>query len=371
MNTRDFLFKQNSCIHFGVGFTDKIGEILAKTSSSAIIACDPFLKSVSLKLKEECPQIKDIFSEIEPNPQLSGVMKLLILTALNKCDTIIAIGGGSVLDTAKFVKGVYNFKPMDIPELLKFFRQEIPFNATSPIKIIAVPSTAGTGAEVTSVSVVSHGDIKNTINSPVFLPDICVVDPALTLTVPPKATMITGLDALSHALESFWNINNQPITDLYATEAAKHIFSNLIKAYEKGNQIDSRVGMSYGALLAGLAFSQTRTAGCHAASYPLSMLFHLPHGEACAFTLAGFIRLNNDDRLESFAREVGFQNTTEMANYVVSLQRLAGLRVTIEDLGISDTYHLSKLCVEHPLMKFNPVQPSISQMQELFRSLGK
>jgi alcohol dehydrogenase len=371
VNIDSFLYKQNSCIHFGVDSTKKMGDILFKTSASAIIACDPFLKPFSLKLKEECPQIKDIFSEIEPNPQLTGVMKLLILASLHKCDTIIAIGGGSVMDTAKFVKGVYSYKPMDIPELLKFFRQEVPFNVTSPIKIIAVPSTAGTGAEVTSVSVVSHGDIKNTINSPVFLPDICVIDPTLTLTVPPRVTMITGLDALSHALESFWNINHQPITDLLAKEAAKHIFSNLSNAYNEGRELNSRIGMSYGALLAGLAFSQTRTAGCHAASYPLSMIFHLAHGEACAFTLAGFIRLNNDERLEELAREVGFSDTNEMENYVVSLQRIAGLKTTIEDLGISDTYHLSKLCVEHPLMKFNPVQPSVTDMQELFKSLGK
>lgn len=368
----NFLFKQNCTIYFGNGYTEKISDILLGLGSKgALIACDPFLVPVAEKLRANCSLIKDVFSAIQPNPQIVGVMKLITLMALNKCDTIIALGGGSVIDTAKFAKGIYNGSHMELTSILRYFRSEASFPSTSNIKIIAVPTTAGTGAEVTSVSVISHGDIKNAINSAVFLPDICLIDPSLTMTVPPKLTMITGIDALSHALESYWNTNHQPLTDMYAKEAVGLIFANLEKAYNDGSDKSARENMSYAALLAGLAFAQTKTAGCHACSYPLSMIYRLPHGEACAFTLAGFAKLNNDWRLEKLAMESGFSSSLELAQKIVYLQRLAGLKVTLQDAGISETYHLAKLCIEHSLMRFNPVQPTIEQMQQLFLSLGK
>jgi alcohol dehydrogenase len=367
----NFLFKQHANIHFGAGEIIKIDELLSSLSSKgAIIACDPFLFSLSEKIKNASSVIRDVFSDIEPNPQVIGVYNLLLMLEKHKADTIVAIGGGSVMDTAKFSKAVYCENISSLPIILEYYNLQIPFRTSSPINVIAVPTTAGTGAEVTSVAVISNGEIKNTFSSPAFLPDICVVDPELTLTVPKKVTMVTGLDALSHALESFWNINHQPITDMYAKEAIRLIFDNLEEAYVNGSNLVARENMSYAALLAGLAFSQTRTAGCHASSYPLSTYYHLPHGEACAFTLAGFIKLNRDLRLESLAIETGFSSMDEMANKIVYFQRLAGLKITLKDAGITDTRILATQCIEHQLMRLNPVQPSIEQMEALFNSLG-
>lgn len=368
----NFLFKQQTNLHFGIGEISNLEAVLSSYGAKhAIIACDPFLFSFAEQIRSKSKIIRGVFSEIEPNPQLNGILKLLSMVETHKADTIIAIGGGSVMDSAKFAKGVYQGCEMTLQSLLDFFNQQIPFPLSSPLKIIAVPTTAGTGAEVTSVSVVSNGDIKNTISSPVFLPDICIIDPELTITVPKKVTMITGIDALSHALESFWNINHQPITDMYAKEATKLIFENLEEAYLNGSNLVARERMSYAALLAGLAFSQTRTAGCHATSYPLSMKYHLPHGEACAFTLAGFIKLNGDERLLTLAKEIGFSSTDDMAKKVLYFQTLAGLKITISDVGITDVKTLAKECIEHKLMRLNPVQPTIEQMENIFYSLGK
>ena len=206
---------------------------------------------------------------------------------------------------------------------MAYYRGEVPFPA-NPLKIVCVPTTAGTGSEVTQVSVISNGNEKRTINNPVFMPNAAVVDPLLSFSVPARTAVCTGLDALAHALEGYWSKNHQPISDLMAVEAVRLITQNLEKVRLAGPNADlpAHGAMAYAALLGGLSFAQPKTAACHACSYPICEAFHISHGEACAFTLDSFVRINADERLEELCRRAGLSGTEELAAWIADIKKI-------------------------------------------------
>ena len=221
----EFVFAQPVRLYFGAGRLDTLSDILKELGvSKAVMVCDPFLRAKAEELRKKCPVIMDIFSDVEPNPQLRGAEAAALMARELQAEAIIGMGGGSTMDTAKFAAATaLSELPIDVCyEQARF--------AEKRLLVIAIPSTAGTGSEVTQVSVMSRGEEKKTINNPVFMPAAAVVDPCLMLTVPPRQTMMTGLDALSHALEGFWSVNHQPICDLYAEEAIRLVLQNLREA---------------------------------------------------------------------------------------------------------------------------------------------
>ena len=233
-----------------------------------------------------------------------------------------------------------------------------------------MPTTAGTGSEVTQVSVMSHDKEKKTINNPVFMPKIAIVDPMLTATVPPRTTMNTGIDAMAHALEGYWSRNHNPISDLMAVESVRLVLENLEAAYKDGGNMEARGNMSLGALIGGLAFALPKTAGSHACSYPLSEDYHLPHGEAVAFTLDSFVRINAGERLNELCRRVGLRDANELADRIAALKELGGLRRKLGDLGENvDVEKLAHDSAVHPLMGNNPVPMDEAKLREMFENL--
>ena len=351
-------------IRFGCGALEELPALLEGIGSDKmVLVCDRFFDSFGKDLQKKVPAIAAVFSDVEPNPQLSGVEEVVRLMKATGASAVAAIGGGSAIDTAKYAAAcTYS----DHTPTAHFEGQPFPQKVA---KIIAVPTTAGTGSEVTSVSVISRGDEKKTTHSPLFCPTACIVDPELTFTVPPKTTLMTGLDAFTHAIEAYWSIHHSPITDLLAIEALKAIVPHLEKSYRDGDK-DARVAMSYGSLLAGLAFSNAKTAACHACSYPLSSYHHLPHGEACAFTLDSFIRLNADDRLQTLAKTLGFADCDALADEIARLKETGGLRTRFAQL--EGTVDLDRIVSEsnvHMLMKNNPVQFTDAQLKAMFEQL--
>ena len=236
--------------------------------------------------------------------------------------------------------------------------------------MVAAPSTAGTGSEVTQVSVMSYGSEKKTINHPAFMPRAALVDPSLTRSVPQKVTMITGLDALAHALEGFWSRNHQPISDQMARQAIRLVLDNLERAWRDGSDLEARSNMSLAALFGGLAFALPKTAGCHACSYPLSEDCGLPHGEACAFTLDSFVRINADERLEALCRELGLSGAEELARRIAALKQLGGLKTRLSQLENADPAKLARDSAVHPLMKNNPVPMDEAALRRMFEALA-
>ena len=361
----EFLYRQPVRIRFGTGSIRALGEEIQSIGATrCLVVCDRFLRPTVETMQKKIPEIAAVFSDVEENPQLSGVIEAVKLVREYNADAVVGIGGGSTMDTAKFTAAIAR----ENADALACFKGETPFPKTR-FPMIAVPTTAGTGSEVTQVSVISHGKEKKTINNPVFMPALAIVDPGLTVTVPPRTTMNTGLDALAHALEGYWSKNHQPISDLCAIEAVRLVLGNLETAYRDGTNLTARENMSLAALLGGMSFALPKTAGSHACSYPLSEDYHLPHGEACAFTLDSFVRINADERLETLCRRVGLSGTDELAARIRTLKKLAGLKMTLSDLGEVDLTKLSRDAAKHPLMQNNPVAMDEAAIQNMFETL--
>ena len=361
----DFVYAQPVKIFFGPGKFELLGSVLDELKAErCVVACGRHFAPTARAMQEKERRICAVFGQVEQNPQLSGVIETARLAREHGADTVIGIGGGSSIDTAKFAAAIAPGEG----EALAYYRGERPF-PDKRLTIIAVPTTAGTGSEVTQVSVVSHGTEKRTINNPVFMPTAAIVDPLLSSTVPPRTTMNTGLDAMAHALEGYWSKNHQPISDLMAIEAVRLILRNLETAWRDGGDLEARSSMALASLLGGLAFALPKTAACHACSYPLSENYHLPHGEACAFTLDSFVRINADERLEYLCQAVGLRDTEELAERIRALKELAGLRRTLGDLGEVDLDKLCHDCAVHGLMNNNPVRMDEARLREMFEAL--
>lgn len=362
----EFVYTQPVKICFGPGLLEGLDRILAEQGLSRCVAvCDPFLRPRLEALAQRVEAIRAIYSDIQPNPQLSGAAAVAALIREREADCVLAVGGGSTLDTAKFAAAIAYAGG----EALDYFRGQRVF-ALDHIPVLAAPTTAGTGSEVTQVSVMSHGREKKTINHPAFMPKIALVDPTLTLSVPPRTTMNTGLDALAHALEGFWSKNHQPISDQMARQAIRLVLDNLERAWRDGSDLEARTNMSLAALFGGLAFAVPKTAGCHACSYPLSEDYGLPHGEACAFTLDSFVRLNADARLEALCQDLGLSGTEELARRIAALKALGGLRTRLSELGPVDLDKLAHDSAVHPLMQNNPVALDEAALKRMYAALA-
>jgi alcohol dehydrogenase len=309
------------------------------------------------------------FSDITPNPEVTSVDKCADLIREKNLEFVLALGGGSSLDCAKAAASVA--KTND--SIVLYHSQGKKFGKDS-LPLIAVPTTAGTGSEVTPVAVLS--DPKKGIKAPLvcnnFYPNLAVIDPELTLTVPKKITASTGVDVLSHALEGFWSVNHQPICDAMALHAAELVFKYLPKAYNDGSDIEAREKMAEASLIAGLAFGLPKTTGSHACSFPLTSVYHIPHGEACAFTLDAFVRINGaeNERINDFAKKLGFKDYNEMADRILQMKIEMGLKTTLEEAGIKleDVDKLAELS-QHPNMLNNPVKMPLKDIKDLYLSL--
>lgn len=351
-------------IHFGFGKLGELSDVLdeMKTKSCVLVSSKSFKSKCESIMKNE-HRIKALFCGVHPNPLLADTEEIVNLMKITNSDTVIALGGGSVIDASKFAAACTysnilpceHYKAPDFPEKCA--------------KIIAIPTTSGTGSEVTKVAVISHENEKKSIHNPAFMPTACIVDPELTMTVPAKLTMITGIDAFTHAIEAYWSVNHQPITDMFAIESIKLILANLEKAFSDPDK-EVRTNMAYASLLAGLAFSVSKTAASHACSFSLSAYYHLPHGEACAFTLDSLIKINADQRLETLAKQVGLNDTDELAEKIKNFKKIAGLAEKLSDLG--DNIDIEKLAYEgakHPLMANNPVKLTKEQLMQMYENL--
>eukprot|EP00659_Diplonema_papillatum_P014512 gene14512-22213_t len=228
-----------------------------------------------------------VIEDVQPNPdvaQLRDTYERFWLQA-GDCQVVVAVGGGSAIDTAKAL--IVGTDSGDFDELLALLATGKPFAPARHKLLIAAPTTAGTGSEVTPWATIwdSASLKKYSLHLDCTWPTVAIIDPQLMLTVPAGVTVSTGLDALSHALESIWNVNANPVSDTFAISAIEDILECLPRLRrDLGNQ-ELRSRMALAALKAGLAFSNTKTALAHSISYEMTLHHGLPHGIACSFTL--------------------------------------------------------------------------------------
>ena len=190
------------------------------------------------------------------------------------------------------------------------------------------------------------------------------------LIVNPDYISANNLHSLVKAAGKLENCYIVPC-DLYAEEAIRLVLQNLERSFRDGQDLEARSNMAYAALLAGLAFGQPKTAGCHACSYPLSQDYHLPHGEACAFTLDSFVQINTSPRMEEMLQRAGLPGgSAELVSRIRALKAMAGLRTKLGDLGQVDVEKLAEDCAVHPLMRNNPVKMSPEALKTMFEALS-
>jgi acetaldehyde dehydrogenase / alcohol dehydrogenase len=238
-----------------------------------------------------------VFSDVQPEPTESQIRAGVKELERLKADTIIAVGGGSVMDAAKAMRLFFESPELSLRELSLPFLDARKRIAAFPqvehkLKLIAVPTTSGTGSEVSPAAVISVGQRKVTLVDYTLVPDMAVVDPMLTLTMPRVITADTGIDALTHALEAGVSIFASPFTDAFCVQAIKLIFDALPTAYADGSNLEARTAMANAATIAGLAFSNAFVGLNHALAHPVGARFGIAHGRANAIFLPHVLRYN-------------------------------------------------------------------------------
>ncbi|WP_276358362.1 iron-containing alcohol dehydrogenase [Cohnella caldifontis] len=232
----------------------------------------------------------DLYTDTVPEPTLAVGEELVGYTRDGRFDLIIGIGGGSAMDLAKLA-AVLAENTGPVADYLNLTGTKKPLRKGLP-KIL-IPTTSGTGSEVTNIAVLSLANTKDVVTHDYLMADAAIVDPQLTLSVPPRVTAATGLDALTHAIEAYVSANANPFTDGLALQAIRLIGGALRNAVNNGQDRQARIDLSYGSNMAGIAFFHAGVAGVHALAYPLGGRFHLSHGESNAVLLPyvmGYIR---------------------------------------------------------------------------------
>ncbi len=363
-------------IYFGNDKIKELPEIIQSFGyDKGVLVCSNTLKKngVADKIVENCNgKIVAVFHDIRPNPTTDNVNECVKVLRENDAQFAVALGGGSPMDCCKAACAIA--KGNDIIE--SYHTGNKPINKDEVIPMIAVATTSGTGSEITNISVLTdlNKNVKSTMNDPLMYPVAAVVDPKLTLSVPPQVTASTGLDVLAHALESFWSVLHQPICESCSVHATRLVFKYLYKAYCEPDNLEAREKMAEASIVAGVAFSNPRTAGSHACSFPLTNIYGVPHGEACAMTLDYFTRFNakaDGGRLDRFAKDCGFVSADAMADAITELKKKMGMALTLSDIGLKTEEEieiLTKMSMT-PLMERNIVPLSYDDIKDMYVSL--
>lgn len=272
----------------GEGSIVKIKDIIEDLNAKRVmILADPVIvnigqtKKIESILDEKKIDYK-IYTEISPEPPLEVGDKAVQAVREFQADLLIGIGGGSCLDITKASSVLANHEGYVKDYLNLYGTKSI---TEKGIPKILIPTTAGTGAEVTDIAVFSLKDTKDVITHEHLLADIAIIDPELTYTLPPKVTASSGIDAFTHAIEAYTSVNATELTDVLAQEAMRKINGYIRTAVWHGANKEARKEMAWGSLIAGLSFYNAGVAGVHALAYPLGGLFKIPHGESNAVLL--------------------------------------------------------------------------------------
>ena len=324
---------------FGVGSIEKISDIVKPLNSRKIflvtgkqsMRVSGLTSQILLKLNAHKVFVYD---KVGHNPLASEVEEGVAVLRNEKSDLVIGLGGGSVIDFAKSIAIFSQNSNLMSDCLVKNY--EI---ANEGLPVIAIPTTAGTGSEVTQYASIVHEGLKKKISltHDFCRPRIAVVDPSLTLTLPKFVTATTGMDALSQCIEAYWSKNHMPISDLFALAGIKLVFDNLLNACNFQENIEFRINLSLASLYSGIAISIAKTTIVHSVSYPLTVHFGVPHGLACSLTLPSFIRFNSgtdQNRVLTMANEVGYKTIEEFVLKIEEIISGAKLPTRLSGVGI-------------------------------------
>lgn len=318
------------------------------------------------------------FEDVEPDPRIQIVLDCLEKAKAEKCDAIIGLGGGSSLDIAKVAAVLMN----NTGDIQSYFG--IGYIPQEGIPTVMIPTTSGTGSEVTPIAILSdkNEQLKKGIVSEYLYPSYALVDPELTLSLPPHVTAYTGIDALTHAIEAYTNRFAQPFVDTLALESIRLIGANLCTAVKYGNNNQARYNMALGSLYGGMCLGSVNTAAVHALAYPLGGMYDVPHGVANSLLLPYVMEVNLDSNFNKFAaiaaamgEDIGELSAEEAArkslDAVRNLSRDTGIISHISELGIPesaiDPMAEGAMKVTR-LLNNNPKELSIENVRQIYRN---
>lgn len=366
---------------YGAGALTLIGRYAKNFGArKALVVTDPVLvragwveKAISSLGAENIPSV--VFQNITPNPKDHEVAAGVRFYQENGCNVIIAVGGGSPMDCAKGIgiaysngKNVLEFEGVD----------EVPMPGPP---LICIPTTAGTSADVSQFSIITDTSrkVKIAIISKTVVPDVSLIDPEITTTMPSELTAATGMDALVHAVEAYVSNASSPVTDLTALAAIPLLVRNLIPAIENPQNIEYRNNMMMGSLLAGLAFSNASLGLVHAMAHSLGGLLDSPHGMCNALLLDHVVDFNYQVAPERYNQiglamglkldELGQADCREaLLKGIARLREGAGIKTTIGALGVApkDISQLAFNAFNDPCLATNPREASVQDIERLY-----
>src|SRR5690606_17793191 len=277
----------------------------------------------------------EIFQGVEADPSDRTVLRATEMAKGDRTDLVIGFGGGSSMDVAKLV--AFLASPNCHQSLSQIYGVDQARGHRLPL--ILVPTTAGTGSEVTPIAIVTTGETtKAGVVSPVLLPDLALLDAELTLGLPPHVTAATGIDAMVHAIEAYTSkLKKNPVSDMLAKEALRLLSGNLLNAVQNGQDLEARSNMLLGATLAGQAFANAPVAAVHALAYPLGGHFHVPHGLSNSLVLPHVLEFNAEVAAPLYAELAPIilgKPCTESSVQDSTRQLIQGLQELIAALGL-------------------------------------
>ena len=373
-STRSIHVERGGSIHLAKKIQERGGRSVLIVTDSGVLNAGlldkilPPFKALNLSVQ--------IFSDVEADPPIPVIAKAVLVGQECRADYIVGFGGGSSMDVAKLVALLVSGKEK-LEDIYGIGMAKGP-----RLPLILVPTTAGTGSEVTQSSVVTVSENeKKGVLSPHLLPDLAILDAELTLGLPPHVTAATGIDAMVHAIEAFTTKHlKNPMSDCVAKEALRLLSGNLHKAVQSGNDIVARENMLLGACLGGMAFTNAPVAGVHALAYPIGARFHVPHGLSNSLMLAPVMRFCVETAHSMYA-ELGqiikpglsgssTEQAMQLANYLGGLARDLGLPQRLTEVGIveDDIDQLAKdAMLQTRLLMNSPREITLHDAAALYR----
>lgn len=385
MNDTIFTFEIPKKTYFGIGAVKKVGEAVRDlNASNAFIITDKGVITAGLLdilMKElGSTSIKtSIFDGTEPEPTVESIENALkSLEKVRDVDLLIALGGGSVMDTAKCV----NVVAMNGGSILDYEDGiENPRPVQKLLPFIAVPTTAGTGSEASiwAVFIDTKRKLKTATKDPKLISDVAILDPNMTKTMPPTLTATTGMDALAHAIEAYVSIYANSITDAFSIQAIKLVSENLRVAVKDGENMEARANMLLASFMAGSAFSNSSEGIAHTMAEAMGGFYRIPHGITVALMLPHVMEFNLSANLEKFIKIAEFMGedvkgldlNQALKKSVLAVEKLSrdiGLPQTLREVGVKreDIPALVEIAYEWANESGNPREVTEKQLRELY-----
>lgn len=337
----------------------------------------PLIESTIKKL-DEAGITTLVFDRITQEPSVADFKSILNIAQDFHADSVIGIGGGSVLDISKLIAALIHSE-QQVEDLFG-----IGLISQRGCWLACMPTTAGTGSEVSPNAILldERDKLKKGIVSPYLIADVAYVDPQLTVTVPAKVTAETGMDALTHCIEAYTNKFAHPAIDMYALMGIELIAANLLKAVKNGNDIEAREALLLGSLYGGLCLGPVNTAAVHALSYPLGGEFHISHGLSNAILLPSVMKFNRSANLKKYA-EIAIAcgapqgtNDDETAqngiDFITQLSKDCGIPTRLTEIGVPHeaVERMAKAAMDvQRLLKNNPREVTEADAKAIYESL--